>query len=501
MKKRIILVVFTTILSLGLLACGSERDVSNSNLETQSHENISTDIIDADDKEETVNTEANDENEKDVAESNEQEETSEGNSDIAHIDTIEELEDIVEKDVEETISVLNVEWEELSTEIDTYDKYIANVERIEKYYEQVNTNTEQLCVRLYVYTLNYAELIMESDESIDEKYDMFEDLYDCIYDSAGDELYDEIYDGILDEMYDIFYDGVLDEAYETVPYSDWSDVRSDEYGWWSDARSDVYDKWSDVRSDVYGFWSDIRAELWDDDIEKAAEELDEFRADVEKMTGVKKSESPIESVNIADVDSVTSIDELEAIVTSDVESTINVLELEWTDMAAEINTYDKYLESTELVEEYYSKVETDTKQLCERLNIYALKYAELIMQTDKLSDDKYDEFSDLYDCIYDDAAEAMYEGIYDGILDEMYETFYDGILDDAYDTVPYDEWYDARSDEYDWWYDARSNVYDNWYDTRSDIYDFWSDIRSDLWEDDVEKAQERINSFRDDVEK
>lgn len=182
----------------------------------------------------------------------------------------EELNEVVSADVENTISAIKSEYEKLVTEIDTYKKYLENTDKVEAFYKQVYEDTKYLCIRMREYSINYAEGIMISDKSNDDKYKDFDELYDCIYDDAGDDIYDEIYDGILDDIYDDFYDGILDDAYDNgAPYDEWSNVRSDEYDWWSDARSDVYDEWSDFRSDVYDFWSDIRSELWDDDIERA----------------------------------------------------------------------------------------------------------------------------------------------------------------------------------------------------------------------------------------
>lgn len=202
---------------------------------------------------------------------------------IKAINDGEELEESVLKDVEDTINALNEKWDGIQAEIDTYEKYKNDTKKIEEFYNSVYVEIEALNIRLYQYALDYAKAIMAEDNSIDDKYDEFDGLYDCIYEDAGDEIYDEIYDGILDEMYDVYYDGLLDEAYDTVPYSEWSDLRSDEYDWWSDTRSDVYDIWSDTRSDIYDFWSDIRSKLWDDDIDKANDIMDEFAEDVEKI--------------------------------------------------------------------------------------------------------------------------------------------------------------------------------------------------------------------------
>lgn len=195
------------------------------------------------------------------------------------------LDETILKDVEATIAALTAEYETLVAEIDTYDKYLENTDRMETFYEKVLSDTENLCIRMREYSVDYAEVILSSDKSNDDKYDDLDDLYDCIYDDAGDEIYDGIYDGVLDDMYDDFYDGLLDDAYDNAPYAEWSDARSDEYEWWSDTRSDVYEAWSDFRSDVYEFWPDMRSDLWGDDIERAEGTIKDFQDDIEKLKG------------------------------------------------------------------------------------------------------------------------------------------------------------------------------------------------------------------------
>lgn len=191
---------------------------------------------------------------------------------------------IVTSDVEHTIATLKAEYNALVMDIDTYEKYLENADRIEAFYNDLTEANHQLSIRMRNYSAEWAEAIMLSDKGNDDKYDDFDDIYDTVYDDTGDEIYDEIYDGILDDMYDQFYDGILDDAYKSAEYDEWSDARSDEYDWWSDSRSDVYDDWSDSRSDIYDFWSDMRGELWDDDVDKATEKLNDFKDDVEKLT-------------------------------------------------------------------------------------------------------------------------------------------------------------------------------------------------------------------------
>ena len=202
---------------------------------------------------------------------------------------IEELDELVLKDVTDAITTLNTEFEKLSTDINTYDKYKTDIGKVKDFYDRVQNYTKLLCISLRKYSSAHAELILSSDKSFDDKYDEFDALYDSVYEDERDEIYDEIYDGVLDDMYDRFYDGILDDAYDNIPYEKWSDARADEYDLWSDTRSEVYDIWSDAGSDIYDFWSDMRGEMWDKDIEKAKKKLQDFKDDIEILYG-KSSE-------------------------------------------------------------------------------------------------------------------------------------------------------------------------------------------------------------------
>jgi len=261
MKKRICVLLLLGLCLVSVSACG-EKVVSDS-------------ISNVQDSFQT----------KETSKSRDTEETRESTGDEAEKQIgFGELNEVVSTDVENTVSAIHSEYEKLVTDIDTYEKYLKNTDKVKAFYEQVCEDTRYLCIRMREYSINYAEEIMASGKSSSDMNKDFEELYDCIYDDAGDDIYDEIYDGILDDIYDDIYDGVLDEAYDNgAPYDEWSDARSDEYDWWSDARSDVYDEWSDFRSDVYDFWSDMRSELWDDDIERAEEKIVDFREDIEKI--------------------------------------------------------------------------------------------------------------------------------------------------------------------------------------------------------------------------
>lgn len=196
-----------------------------------------------------------------------------------------DIESKVQKDVEDTIAALSLEWEELAVVFIDYDSYVSNAGKVSAFYEKLNQESANLCVRMYAYALEYAETVIASGKSTDDLYDDMDELYDVIYDEAGGDIYDGIYDGILEEMYDALYDGVLKDQPDGVKYADWSGHRSNEYKQWSSTRSDAYEQWSDFRSDVYSFWTDTRSELYKDDLDGAKDEIDDFRKDVEKLQG------------------------------------------------------------------------------------------------------------------------------------------------------------------------------------------------------------------------
>ncbi|MDE6838029.1 MAG: hypothetical protein K2P33_06490 [Acutalibacter sp.] len=264
--KKLLAILLAAIMLVSLSACG------NGTTSDDSDSTSSTSHRDEDKK---------DKNRDDDKDKDKEEDTPKDKPE--KLDSFEELDEVVSGDIENTIAALNAEYEELVVDLDTYEKYIENIERVEAFYAKTLEETRLLGIRMREYSINYAELVLESDEPYRDKYDSLDIIYDTIYDDACDDIYDEIYDGILDDMYDSFYDGILDDAYDYMPYDDWYDIRSDEYDWWYDTRSDVYDEWYDIRSDVYDFWSDVRGEVWDDDTERAESKIEDFQEDIEKL--------------------------------------------------------------------------------------------------------------------------------------------------------------------------------------------------------------------------
>lgn len=424
------------------------------------------------------------------------------NIDVEGIATIDELETRIEEHLDSLIKSLYSRWEALSADIDTYEKYCDNVTKVSEFYETVIDETNQMCIMLFDYSTVYARMILDADMSNKEKYKAIDGINDCLYDDACDEIHDEIYEGILDEMNDYFYEGILDDAQDRVNYSDWYDVCSDEYSLWYDTSSEVYSIYYDAASDIYSFYYDLSGELYSGDTERAEKTYAKFLQKIDKVKGIGSTEGVFTDATFdTTVRTVTSVEELEATVDAHVSECIQALETEWTKLSEEIDAYDKYVEKIDKIEEFHTYIEDASNQILVMICEYGVSYAELIMQSDSSSKDKYNDFEDLKDCIYEDACELVKDDIYDGILDDIKDYYYEGILEDAKDYVEYSDWSDVRSDAYSWWSDARGEVYGAWSDTRGDIYGFFSDMRGELFAGDIDRASEILLKFKEKVEK
>lgn len=196
--------------------------------------------------------------------------------------SLDEIEEMATKDVEDTKEKLESKRDALSEEILDFDAYTKNVNKVKAYYEDALKQTELLSIRLREYAYKYAELIMNEDVSYKVKYKDLSGIYEYIYEDAGKDMYG-IYDKTVKNMYDIYYDGIIKDAYDTEDYDVWSDASSDAYDDWSNCLSDIYDAWSDMQSDIYEFQSDLRSEVYDHDDERAQKKMDKFKKSILRM--------------------------------------------------------------------------------------------------------------------------------------------------------------------------------------------------------------------------
>lgn len=185
--------------------------------------------------------------------------------------SVDEIEEMATKDVEDTKEKIESERDALSEKITDYNSYTKNVDKVKAYYDDALKQTELLSIRLREYAYKYAELIMSEDASYKVKYKDLSGIYEYIYEDAGKALY-EIYDKTVKDMYDIYYDGIIKDAYDTEDYDVWSDVSSD-----------AYNDWSDCLSDIYEFQSDLRSEIYDHDDERAQKKMDKFKKSILRM--------------------------------------------------------------------------------------------------------------------------------------------------------------------------------------------------------------------------
>ena len=98
----------------------------------------------------------------------------------------EEFETAVTKDVESAIASLAAEYETLAADINSYDKYVNNIEAVETFYVKALEDTDNLGVKLRQYCIDYAENVFASDRTNGQKYDDFEVMYDVVYEDARD---------------------------------------------------------------------------------------------------------------------------------------------------------------------------------------------------------------------------------------------------------------------------------------------------------------------------
>lgn len=116
--------------------------------------------------------------------------------------SVDEIEEMATKDVEDTKEKIESERDALSEKITDYNSYTKNVDKVKAYYDDALKQTELLSIRLREYAYKYAELIMSEGASYKVKYKDLSGIYEYIYEDAGKALY-EIYDKTVKDMYDI----------------------------------------------------------------------------------------------------------------------------------------------------------------------------------------------------------------------------------------------------------------------------------------------------------
>lgn len=173
-------------------------------------------------------------------------------------------------DFSDTSQKILDEQEKMFAEVgDTYDSYIANVDKVQEWYDLAVSETEALGERAVEYGRQYYQAVVDNVDVTDDREweKATEDFYDVIYDDAFDDYYDAVYEDAFDNAYDQYYDGIIADAYDVTPYDEWSDTSSAAYDAYSKALSDVYSAYSDALSDVYEDYSDVCSAFYNNDFD------------------------------------------------------------------------------------------------------------------------------------------------------------------------------------------------------------------------------------------
>lgn len=294
---RKIMTTVTMVMFISMMGCGNSKSNGNtvdktnaleketikntqieSNIESTKEDEILTETYT---KEEETSEKATEEFVKETEKNDEQLGTS-FSTNIEGVTNLEELEKRIDEHLTLCIESLYSRWKSLEADIDTFGKYVSNVEKVSTFYETIIEETEGMCIMLYDYSAIYARMVLDSDMSYKDKYKEIKGINDCIYKDACDEIHDEIYEGILDEMKDHFYDGILEDGKDTMDYSDWYDIYADEYDQWYDTYSEVYEIYYDTLSDIYSFYIDMSGDIYGNDVERAEKTYNRFLQKITK---------------------------------------------------------------------------------------------------------------------------------------------------------------------------------------------------------------------------
>ena len=135
MKKKIIALLLVLTLALSATACNAQATTDT---------NISTDTST---KQGDTTNEATDTQDASMSKNDSSTETS---TNTVEPRPLEVLEADVRKDVEDSISILKGEMETLVTEIDSFDKYVDNVDKMETFYTKICSDSSLCCGQAFL---------------------------------------------------------------------------------------------------------------------------------------------------------------------------------------------------------------------------------------------------------------------------------------------------------------------------------------------------------------
>ena len=90
--------------------------------------------------------------------------------------------------------------------------------------------------------------------------------------------------------------------------------------------------------------------------------------------------------------------------------------------------YKNYVKNRQMIDDWYTQVETETAQLFQRTEENCKQYFILMSTQTEHTYKAMNRAADkVYDSVYDDVRDDFYDDVYDDLMDDLYDEYYDGV--------------------------------------------------------------------------
>ena len=130
----------------------------------------------------------------------------------------QEVIDAINKEADTMISTLEKEYTSIPSQIDSYEAYIQNADRIAEWYATMNETTKEFFTGMEKYYEAYYRMMLDTCKNNDELKDSLELFYEEVYEGTFEDLYKKLYEGLFKDIYEDIYEDVLSKADDIVSY-------------------------------------------------------------------------------------------------------------------------------------------------------------------------------------------------------------------------------------------------------------------------------------------
>ena len=206
----------------------------------------------------------------------------------------QEVIDAINKEADTMISTLEKEYTSSPSQIDSYEAYIQNADRIAEWYATMNETTKEFFTGMEKYYEAYYRMMLDTCKNNDELKDSLELFYEEVYEGTFEDLYKKLYEGLFKDIYEDIYEDVLSKADDIVSYDELYSSCSTFYDAWYDAGSTCYDTWYNGLSRFYSIWSAMYGSIYDGnrDYDSLMQEVDKEETESD-TTDTEQEEKPV----------------------------------------------------------------------------------------------------------------------------------------------------------------------------------------------------------------